>query len=124
MAGAARRIAEGFGLHHLSNIQFRMLGDRPVLMDVNTRPAGGLHQLAQCGVNVPWAAVRLALGDDPGRIEPPFLGQDYTVVSGPRPLLPVTVLQRTDSCGGHGHARRPARAGHARRAAGGVGALH
>ncbi|MCX4481331.1 ATP-grasp domain-containing protein [Streptomyces cellulosae] len=93
----ARRIAEGFGLHHLSNIQFRMLGDRPVLMDVNTRPAGGLHQLAQCGVNVPWAAVRLALGDDPGRIEPPFLGQDYTVVSGPRPLLPVAVLQRTDS---------------------------
>ncbi|WUC45613.1 ATP-grasp domain-containing protein [Streptomyces cellulosae] len=93
----ARRIAEGFGLHHLSNIQFRMLGDRPVLMDVNTRPAGGLHQLAQCGVNVPWAAVRLALGDDPGRIEPPFLGQDYTVVSGPRPLQPVPVLQRTDS---------------------------
>ncbi|MET8896110.1 ATP-grasp domain-containing protein [Streptomyces albogriseolus] len=94
----ARRIAEGFGLHHLSNIQFRMLGDRPVLMDVNTRPAGGLHQLALCGVNVPWAAVRLALGDDPGEISPPFLGQDYTVVSGPRPLLPVAVpRQRTGS---------------------------
>ncbi|MEU9553385.1 ATP-grasp domain-containing protein [Streptomyces werraensis] len=94
----ARRIAEGFGLHHLSNIQFRMLGDRPVLMDVNTRPAGGLHQLALCGVNVPWAAVRLALGDDPGEIGPPFLGQDYTVVSAPRPLLPVTVpRQRADS---------------------------
>ncbi|MDN3271865.1 ATP-grasp domain-containing protein [Streptomyces sp. MA15] len=94
----ARRIAEGFGLHHLSNIQFRMLGDRPVLMDVNTRPAGGLHQLSLCGVNAPWAAVRLALGDDPGEITPPFLGQDYTVVSGPRPLLPVTVpRQRTGS---------------------------
>ncbi|MFF8539390.1 ATP-grasp domain-containing protein [Streptomyces werraensis] len=94
----ARRIAEGFGLHHLSNIQFRMLGDRPVLMDVNTRPAGGLHQLALCGVNVPWAAVLLALGDDPGEIGPPFLGQDYTVVSAPRPLLPVTVpRQRADS---------------------------
>lgn len=94
----ARRIAEGFGLHHLSNIQFRMLGDRPVLMDVNTRPAGGLHQLSLCGINVPWAAVRLALGDDPGEISPPFLGQDYTVVSGPRPLLPVTVpRQRTGS---------------------------
>ncbi|MGA5279628.1 ATP-grasp domain-containing protein [Streptomyces griseoincarnatus] len=92
----ARRIAEGFGLHHLSNIQFRMLGDQPVLMDVNTRPAGGLHQLSLCGVNVPWAAVRLALGDDPGEIGPPFLGQDYTVVSAPRPLLPVTVpRQRT-----------------------------
>ncbi|MFE5257786.1 ATP-grasp domain-containing protein [Streptomyces coelicoflavus] len=87
----ARRIAETFGLHHLSNVQFRMYGDRPVLMDVNTRPAGGLHQLALCGINVPWAAVRLALGDDPGRLEPPFLGQDYAVVSGPRPLRPVSV---------------------------------
>ncbi|MFG2786026.1 ATP-grasp domain-containing protein [Streptomyces sp. NPDC048419] len=91
----ARRIAEGFGLHHLSNIQFRMYGDRPVLMDVNTRPAGGLHQLSQCGINAPWAAVQLALGEDPGEITPPFLGQDYTVVSGPRPLRPVTLpLQR------------------------------
>ncbi|NEB13923.1 ATP-grasp domain protein [Streptomyces coelicoflavus] len=93
----ARRIAETFGLHHLSNVQFRMYGDRPVLMDVNTRPAGGLHQLALCGVNAPWAAVRLALGDDPGRLEPPFLGQDYAVVSGPRPLRPVSVPgQRPD----------------------------
>ncbi|GAA2423120.1 ATP-grasp domain-containing protein [Streptomyces glaucus] len=86
----ARRIAEGFGLHHLSNIQFRMYGERPVLMDVNTRPAGGLHQLSLCGVNAPWAAVRLALGEDPGEIVPPFLGQDYTVVSGPRPLRAAT----------------------------------
>ncbi|MBV2355365.1 ATP-grasp domain-containing protein [Streptomyces sp. J2-1] len=92
----ARLIAEGFGLRHLSNIQFRMLGDRPVLLDVNTRAAGGLHQLAQCGINAPWAAVRLALGEDPGVLEPPFLGQDYTVVSGPRPLRPVSLpRQRT-----------------------------
>ncbi|MFG2602981.1 ATP-grasp domain-containing protein [Streptomyces sp. NPDC048514] len=87
----ARLVAEGFGLHHLSNIQFRMFGDRPVLLDVNTRPAGGLHQLSLCGINVPWAAVRLALGEDPGFIEPPFLGPDYTVVSGPRPLLPAAL---------------------------------
>ncbi|MFI8191293.1 ATP-grasp domain-containing protein [Streptomyces sp. NPDC085946] len=89
----ARRIAEGFGLHYLSNIQFRMYGDRPVLMDVNTRPAGGLHQLSLCGVNAPWAAVQLALGEDPGEVVPPFLGQDYTVVSGPRPLRPVSAPQ-------------------------------
>lgn len=90
----ARRIAEGFGLHYLSNIQFRMFGDRPVLMDVNTRPAGGLHQLSLCGVNAPWAAVQLALGEDPGEMVPPFLGQDYTVVSGPRPLRPVSLRQQ------------------------------
>ncbi|MFD8261948.1 ATP-grasp domain-containing protein [Streptomyces griseoluteus] len=87
----ARLIAEGFGLHYLSNIQFRMLGDRPVLLDVNTRAAGGLHQLSLCGVNAPWAAVQLALGEDPGTVEPPFLGQDYAVVSGPRPLGPPTL---------------------------------
>ncbi|UXY23119.1 ATP-grasp domain-containing protein [Streptomyces cynarae] len=90
----ARRIAEGFGLHYLSNIQFRMFGEQPVLMDVNTRPAGGLHQLSLCGVNAPWAAVQLALGEDPGEITPPFLGQDYTVVSGPRPLRPVSLPQQ------------------------------
>lgn len=90
----ARLIAEGFGLHYLSNIQFRMFGDRPVLMDVNTRPAGGLHQLSLCGVNAPWAAVQLALGEDPGVMAPPFLGQDYTVVSGPRPLRPSTLSQQ------------------------------
>ncbi|PTM99775.1 ATP-grasp domain-containing protein [Streptomyces sp. VMFN-G11Ma] len=90
----ARRIAEGFGLHYLTNIQFRMFGDRPVLMDVNTRPAGGLHQLSLCGVNAPWAAVQLALGEDPGEITPPFLGQDYTVVSGLRPLRPATLPQQ------------------------------
>ncbi|MFG2944869.1 ATP-grasp domain-containing protein [Streptomyces adustus] len=90
----ARRIAEGFGLHHLSNIQFRMFGDQPVLMDVNTRPAGGLHQLSLCGINAPWAAVQLALGEDPGDVVPPFLGQDYTVVSGPRQLRPVTLPQQ------------------------------
>ncbi|MFC9126272.1 ATP-grasp domain-containing protein [Streptomyces sp. NPDC057099] len=90
----ARRLAEGFGLHYLSNIQFRMFGDRPVLMDVNTRPAGGLHQLSLCGINAPWAAVQLALGEDPGEVVPPFLGQDYSVVSGPRPLRPVALPQQ------------------------------
>ncbi|MEU0966470.1 ATP-grasp domain-containing protein [Streptomyces sp. NPDC005917] len=93
----ARLIAEGFGLHYLSNIQFRMYGDEPVLLDVNTRPAGGVHQLSLCGVNAPWAAVQLALGEDPGVIKPPFLGQDYAVVSGPRPVLPSVPVRREEA---------------------------
>jgi hypothetical protein len=92
----ARALAEGFGLHYLTNIQFRMLGDEPVLMDVNTRPAGGLHQLSQCGINAPWAAVRLALGEEPGDLVPPFLGQDYAVVSGPRAVRPLSTPLQTD----------------------------
>ncbi|MFF3906907.1 ATP-grasp domain-containing protein [Streptomyces sp. NPDC001848] len=90
----ARRLAEGFGLHFLSNIQFRMFGDEPVLLDVNTRPAGGLHQLSLCGINAPWAAVQLALGEDPGQVVPPFLGTDYSVVAGPRPVRAVSVPQQ------------------------------
>ncbi|MFF4489329.1 ATP-grasp domain-containing protein [Streptomyces sp. NPDC001544] len=96
----ARLIAEGFGLHYLSNIQFRLFGEQPVLLDVNTRPAGGLHQLSLCGVNAPWAAVQLALGEETGEIVPPFLGQDYAVVSGPRPVRPVSFpRQRTEEAG-------------------------
>ncbi|MGV9563672.1 ATP-grasp domain-containing protein [Streptomyces sp. NPDC003480] len=90
----ARRLAEGFGLHYLSNVQFRMYGEEPVLLDVNTRPAGGLHQLSLCGVNAPWAAVQLALGEDPGQVVPPFLGTDYTVVSGPRPVRSASLPQQ------------------------------
>ncbi|MGP4049796.1 ATP-grasp domain-containing protein [Streptomyces sp. 2A115] len=93
----SRLLAESFGLHYLTNIQFRMLGDEPVLMDVNTRPAGGLHQLALCGVNAPWAAVQLALGEETGDVVPPFLGPDYTVVAGPRALRPLSLPpQRAD----------------------------
>ncbi|MEU2712002.1 ATP-grasp domain-containing protein [Streptomyces sp. NPDC007205] len=93
----ARLIVEGFGVHHLSNIQFRMLGDRPVLLDVNTRPSGGLHQLSLCGMNAPWAAVQLALGEDPGVLEPPFLGQDYTVVPGLRPVVPASLPRQREA---------------------------
>ncbi|MEU6097945.1 ATP-grasp domain-containing protein [Streptomyces sp. NPDC047079] len=92
----ARRLAEGFGLHYLSNIQFRMYRDEPVLLDVNTRPAGGLHQLSLCGLNAPWAALQLALGEDPGEVVPPFLGTDYTVVSGPRPVRSLSLPRQRD----------------------------
>ncbi|UUU26199.1 ATP-grasp domain-containing protein [Streptomyces sp. DSM 40750] len=95
----ARLIAGQFGLHYLTNIQFRMYGDEPVLMDVNTRPAGGLHQLALCGINAPWAAVQLALGEDPGDVMPTRLGQDYTVVSGPRPVRPVNLPHQVAEVG-------------------------
>ncbi|MGW3654780.1 hypothetical protein ACWD6R_03245 [Streptomyces sp. NPDC005151] len=56
---------------------------------MNTRPADGLHQLSQCGLNAPWAAVRLALGEEAGELEPRLLGPDYAVVAGPHPLRPA-----------------------------------
>ncbi|NBM16236.1 ATP-grasp domain-containing protein [Streptomyces sp. GC420] len=90
----ARGVAEHFGLHYLTNIQFRMLGERPVLLDINTRAAGGLHQLSLCGVNAPWAALRLALGEETGDLTPDFLGPDYAVVASPCPVRPVGAARR------------------------------
>ncbi|MFJ1704583.1 ATP-grasp domain-containing protein [Kitasatospora sp. NPDC088346] len=88
-----RRLIEAFGVSYLSNVQFRHHRGRPVVLDVNTRPSGGLHQLRLCGLNLPWAAVQLALGEAPAQLpEVEFLGADYTLVSGVQPVLPRQTL--------------------------------
>ncbi|GAA4854563.1 ATP-grasp domain-containing protein [Kitasatospora terrestris] len=86
----ARRLVEEFGVGYLSNVQFRHDADgRPVVLDVNTRPSGGLHQLRLCGLNLPWAAVELALGGTP-RLLPTaeLVLRDYTLVATAQPVLP------------------------------------
>ncbi|AUG78028.1 ATP-grasp domain protein [Kitasatospora sp. MMS16-BH015] len=85
----ARELVAHFGVSYLSNVQFRHHHGRPVLLDVNTRPSGGLHQLRLCGLNLPWAAVAQALGEPAGPLTAVLPdGQDYTLVSGVRPVLP------------------------------------
>ncbi|MFI6845967.1 ATP-grasp domain-containing protein [Kitasatospora sp. NBC_00085] len=97
----ARRVVESTGMAFLSNVQFRHLAGEPVVIDVNTRPSGGLHQLRLCGLNLPWSAVQLALGERPdtgragdlardftGDFGGDFGGIDYTLVSGIQPVLP------------------------------------
>lgn len=70
-----------YRLDGLINVQFRWFGDRPVLLEVNTRPSGGLFQSELAGVNLAWAAVRLALGAPVAPLEP-RLGTRYVTVSG------------------------------------------
>ncbi|MFD0276652.1 ATP-grasp domain-containing protein [Kitasatospora sp. NPDC127111] len=85
----ARRVVESTGMAFLSNVQFRHLAGEPVVIDVNTRPSGGLHQLRLCGLNLPWNAVQLALGERPDTDwagDP--AGIEYTLVSGIQPVLP------------------------------------
>ncbi len=91
----AREIAETLVRAHrvayLSNTQVRQWqgpGDdapRAYLLELNTRAAGGLFQTALSGVNLAWAAVRLALGEDVGELHPTF-GRAYTEVSALVPL--------------------------------------
>ncbi|MFJ8470433.1 ATP-grasp domain-containing protein [Kitasatospora sp. NPDC094011] len=88
-----RRLVGASAMAYLSNVQFRQWEGRPVVIDVNTRPAAGLYQLRLCGLNLAWDAVRLALGE---RVEARAVpaaavaGIEYTLVSGIQPVLPRT----------------------------------
>nr|WP_202523887.1 ATP-grasp domain-containing protein [Kitasatospora sp. SID7827] len=100
----ARRLVEEFGVGHLSNVQFRheRHTGRPVVLDINTRPSGGLHQLRVCGLNLPAAALELALGGRPvlPATDELTLGE-YTLVSTIQALLPrqsaAPALERIES---------------------------
>lgn len=87
---AARQLAGTLTAAHrvsyLSNTQVRYWqgpGDeapRPYLLELNTRISGGLFQTALAGVNLPWDAIRLVLGEDVAAPEPQF-GAAFTTVA-------------------------------------------
>lgn len=78
----ARRVVAAFGLTYLSNVQIRYHRDHPVVLEVNTRAASGTYQSAAAGVNLPWLALRLALGEP---------------VRAPRPRFPKTLITYTEA---------------------------
>jgi biotin carboxylase len=82
--GPSREIAEALTAAHrvgyLSNTQVKAWQGRPYLLELNTRAAGGIFQTALAGVNLPWAAIRLALDQDPGELHP-LWGATYTEVA-------------------------------------------
>lgn len=97
------QLVETFELAYLTNVQYRHHHGVPVLLDINTRPSGGLHQLSRCGVNFPWAAMQLALGQEPTDVIVQTLGDDYTLISTPYPALarqlPIPVPRFTSGIG-------------------------
>ncbi|SDO63510.1 ATP-grasp domain-containing protein [Nakamurella panacisegetis] len=88
LPGLASELVERFDLDGLVNVQFRLFNDEPALLEINSRPSGGLFQTALTGVNLPWAAVQLALGRDPGPLHP-RLGTEFVSVSSVVPLTQV-----------------------------------
>ncbi|MGI8666570.1 MAG: ATP-grasp domain-containing protein [Jatrophihabitans sp.] len=76
--GIAETLVQAHQLSYLSNTQVRYWqgpGDqraRPYLLEVNTRISGGLFQTSLTGLNLPWAAVRLALGEEVDLAEPRY----------------------------------------------------
>lgn len=87
-------LVDFFGLHALINVQFRFWHGKPVLLEINTRPAGGLFQDQLADVNMPWLAVKMALGEE---IDPadatPTLGARYVTVTAQVPLTGTPEVQ-------------------------------
>lgn len=75
------RLVDTFQLDGLVNVQFRTYHGRPVLLEINSRPSGGMYQTGLAGVNMIWSAVAVALGR-PTALELPRLGAEYVTVSG------------------------------------------
>ena len=73
----ARAVVARHRLSFLSNVQVRYwqqpgadAAPRPYLLETNPRASGGIAQTALAGVNLPWAAVELALGRRPAPLRP------------------------------------------------------
>jgi biotin carboxylase len=84
--GVAEVLTRTHRVAYLSNTQVKYwrgpddATERPYLLEVNTRAAGGLFQTALAGVNLPWAAMRLALGEELSPLEPKW-GSAYTEIA-------------------------------------------
>ncbi len=87
LPGLAAEMVEHFSLDGLVNVQFRSFQGRPTLLEINTRPSGGLYQTALAGVNLPWAAVQLALGEPVGALRP-ATGAEFVLVPSAVSLAP------------------------------------
>lgn len=66
----ARTMATKLDVLYLSNVQTRMLGDEPVLLELNPRASDGLFHCLKAGVNMPWEGVRLAMGKPVREVTP------------------------------------------------------
>lgn len=59
-----RKLLAGQPLPYVCNVQWRWFEGKPMLLEVNTRPAGGLFTVLKAtGRNLVWDAVQLALGE-------------------------------------------------------------
>ena len=87
----ARRLVAAHRVGYLSNTQVRYWqassddAPRPYLLELNTRISGGLFQTAIAGVNLPWRAITLALGE-PHRPVTPEFGGAFTTIAALVPL--------------------------------------
>jgi biotin carboxylase len=54
----ATTLARLLPLNHVANVQFRYLGGKPVLLEINPRPSAGTFHTEATGVNLYWEAIK------------------------------------------------------------------
>lgn len=70
-------LAQRLPLPYFSNIQFRFLDDKPVLLEINDRVSGGIDQTESTGVNAYWEGVRYAVTGEERVLEPNLGGRVF-----------------------------------------------
>ncbi|MDI4644726.1 ATP-grasp domain-containing protein [Cohnella hashimotonis] len=68
----SNKIAKEFRIPYAFNIQVRYNNGIPKLLEINPRMSGGLYISCLSGVNLPYLAVKAALGRPVGPVEPQF----------------------------------------------------
>lgn len=77
----ARTMAVKLDVRYLCNVQTRVLDGKDVLLELNPRASDGLFHCQKTGVNVPWEAVRLAMGKPVREVSPDTSKSLYVIDS-------------------------------------------
>ncbi|MBB6098638.1 carbamoylphosphate synthase large subunit [Deinobacterium chartae] len=90
----ARELTRRYGLSGIYNFQLKDLAGEPRLLEINPRPSGGLNVAMASGLNYPYWAVRLELGEaDPSEVPAPRSGLRVAQLSAAVPVgLPVEAV--------------------------------
>ena len=80
----SKKLIRYFKLDYICNIQFRYCKEEPYLIEINRRMSGGITIASMSGVNFPYLALKLALGEPVGDIKPVL---ERMVVKQPKEML-------------------------------------
>ncbi|WML39420.1 ATP-grasp domain-containing protein [Neobacillus sp. OS1-2] len=68
----AHRFHQEYKLPYIFNIQVKYNNGVPKLLEINPRMSGGMHVSCLSGINLPYLAIKILLGEEVGRQQPRF----------------------------------------------------
>lgn len=68
----AHKFHRHYKLPYVFNIQVKYTDSVPKLLEINPRMSGGLHFSCLSGINFPYMAIKILLGEEMGHFRPQF----------------------------------------------------